>query len=168
MAEQQHSSARYGVIVGDSLLNHYFEQNEQLLDDYKQHFGLDVIQTKFQGGATIRELSHKQFPQIMAEINNINKGEGYTVEVFVIAGAVDISNAISYDYDFDECGFINKRNNDLLSFCEYDSVHRVNVFPLTMRKVCQNKDTRFPKYLDKQWIDTCNICICKANEYKCD
>ena len=168
MAELDTTPTRYGLIMGDSILFDFFDQNEQLLNDFKSRFNLDVIRTAFKKGGNIRLLSHNIFPREMTEINNLNRGEDFLVDVFIVAGAVDISDAVSTDLDFDEVGFVNKRNMDLLSICEWDSVRHLSVFPLTPRQVCRNDlRLRFPKYSDKRWIDFINVCIRKINRYNC-
>ena len=167
MAELESTTARYGLVLGDSLLSDFYDQNESLLDDLKHHFDLDVILTRFKGGGTISHLAHKTFPQAMTEINNMNRGENYEVEVFLIAGANDMSNAVSTTLDFDEMGFINKRNMDLMSICEWNEVRHLSVFPLTPRRLCRNdyQGGKYPMYTDNKWISFTNVCIRKINKY---
>ena len=66
MAEMDTTPTRYGLIMGDSLLFNYFEQNETLLNDFKNRFNLDVIRTAFKKGGNIHLLSHNVFPREMA------------------------------------------------------------------------------------------------------
>ena len=167
MAELESTTARYGLVLGVSLLADFYDQNESLLNNLKHHFDLDVILTRFKEGGTINHLAHKTFPQAMTEINNMNRGENYEVDVFLIAGANDMSNAVSPTLDFDEMGFINKRNMDLMSICEWNEVRRLSVFPLTPRQLCRidEQGSKYPKYTDEKWISFTNVCIKKINKY---
>ena len=125
----------------------------------KKEFGLDLIVTDFQGGITTSKLVHRVFPRKMTEFINRNDCE-ILVDVFLISGAVDLSDALSDDCQIDLENFISKRNAELKTIMEDPFVRRLIVFPLTPRKVCQNDlHFRFPKYAEASWIMSANRCI---------
>ena len=166
MADPDSTPARYGLILGDSILHNFYEQNGPLLNNMKKQFGLDVIRIACKKGGTISYLTHSVFPREIAEINNSVHGDDFTVDVFLVAGAVDISDAVSDDLDFDIHGFLTKRNDNFRVLCDHGSVRHVSVYPLTLRTPCRNNlKIRFPKYAVCSWIDFVNVCIRKVNKY---
>ena len=49
---------KFGLILGDSILHGYYEQDGAPIDDMKKAFDLDIIRTGFEKGKTISYLSH--------------------------------------------------------------------------------------------------------------
>ena len=85
---------KIGLFLGDSILRDYLDVNVQLHSKLKEHFDLDIIETFYEGGAKSSYLAKEVFPRLMAEIVNSNDNDCW-VDVFISAGAVDLSNAIS-------------------------------------------------------------------------
>ena len=86
------------------------------------------------------------------------------VDVFLTAGAVDLSDAITDDLKFDLNDFIDRRNRALRRMLDHPFVRHVYVFPITPRKICNGRlSDRFPKYLKNDWISLANASIAKIN-----
>ena len=150
-------------MLGDSILHGYFDHDQDLRDKLKKEFDLDLIVTDFQGGITTSKLVHRVFPRKMAEFINSNDCE-ILVDVFLISGAVDLSDALSDDCQIDLEDFISNRNAELKTIMEDPFVRRLIVFPLTPRRACQNDlSFRFPKYAEASWIMLANRCIRDIN-----
>ena len=153
----------YGLFMGDCLLRGFLDDNEPLLQNFKNYFNLDVIRTEYVGGGTLNFLASKVFPRQVAQIVNENDNDAM-VDVFLSAGAVDLSNAISDSLQFDFDYFISHRNNELMRMLNHPVIRCVYLFPLPPRKICKGSlGKRFPKYLDKNWISFANVCIDKIN-----
>ena len=101
MIDEESISPKFGIILGDSILNGYYESNVNLINDMKNHFDLDVIRIACKKGGSLKFLTQNVFPREIVCINNLLHGESFFVDVFVIAGAVDLSDAVSDDQDFD-------------------------------------------------------------------
>ena len=156
---------RYGLFLGDSILFDFFEHDEQLTDDLKQRFNLDFVRTAFKKGGTIDYLASSVFPRQIVEINNLERGDEILVDVFLVAGAVDISDAIPSNPSFDLERFLFHRNKSLKLILDHPFVHRLFLYPLTPREVCRNPlKARFPKYGRSDWIEYTNRCIKKVNK----
>ena len=85
---------KIGLFLGDSILRNFVDVNEHLHSKLKQTFDLDIIETLYKGGARFDYLATEVFPRLMAEIVNSNDNDA-CVDVFISAGAVDLSDAIS-------------------------------------------------------------------------
>ena len=100
----------------------------------------------------------------MAEFVNRNDCE-ILVDVFLISGAVDLSDALTDTLHFDLEDYLSRRNAQLKILLDHPFVQHVFVFPLTPRRICRNKlsDT-FPKYAKHTWILKANQCIHDVNQ----
>ena len=153
----------YGLFLGASILHGFLDHNDHLRQKLKQHFNLDVIDYDYRKGKTLEFLASQVFPRKMAEIINENDNDAI-VDVFLTAGAVDLSDAISDDLDFDFNDFIARRNRALWRMLDHPFVRHVYFFPITPRKICNGRlSDRFPKYSKNDWISLANISIAKIN-----
>ena len=137
----------YGLFLGASILHGFLDRHDQLRQKLKQHFNLDVIKCDYRKGKTLEFLASQVFPRKMAEIINENDNDAI-VDVFLTAGAVDLSDAISDDLksNFDDC--IVRRNRTLRRMLDHPFVRHMYLFPITPRKICNGRlSDRFPKYL---------------------
>ena len=168
MADPDPTPARYGLILGDSILYNYYDHDEPLLNSMKKKFSLDVIINGCKKGGTVNRLVRTEFPRELVKINNSVHGNDFTVDIFLVAGAVDMSDAISDDLDFDLQGFLTKRMDLFRVVCEHVFVRDVYIFPLTLRTLCRVKEVKknFPKYAVRSWVDFANVCIRRVNKYK--
>ena len=85
---------KIGLFLGDSILRDFLDVNVQLHQKTKEIFDLDIIETFYKGGAKLDYLASVVFPQQMAKIVNSNDNN-VCVDIFLSAGAVDLSDAIS-------------------------------------------------------------------------
>ena len=154
----------YGLFMGDSILHGYLDQNIELHQKFKDSFNLDVIETQYEKGRTLNFFATKVFPRQMAKIINENDNDAM-VDIFLSAGAVDLSDAITDDLQFDYKNFISRRNDSLFKIVDHPGVRHLYYFPITPRKICNGRlCERFPKYSKKQWISFANVCIAKINQ----
>ena len=77
---------KIGLILGDSILHGYFEQDDKLVTEMRNIYDLDIVKTSFQKGVTTSVLVHKAFPREMAELLK-NNGCNILVDIFLISGA---------------------------------------------------------------------------------
>ena len=156
---------KIGLFIGDSILHEYFPKDSLLCSKIKQQFDLDVVTTDFRPGKTTNFLVHKVFPWQMAEFVNRNDCD-ILVDVFLISGAVDLSDSISESLHFDLEDFITRRNTELKIVMDHPFVRRLFVYPLTPRRICKNDlRDRFPKYGDNNWILLANQCVHDVNQF---
>ena len=155
---------KIGLFIGDSILHDYFPKDPLLCSKIKQQFDLDVITTDFRPGKTTNFLVHKVFPWHMAEFVNRHDCD-IMVDVFLISGAVDLSDSIPETLHFDLEDFLTRRNADFKAVMDHPFVRRLFVYPLTPRRICKNDlcDT-FPKYAVDSWICMANRCIHDVNQ----
>ena len=121
---------KIGLFLGDSILRNYLDANENIHFKLKQTFDIDTIETYYKGGANLGHLATEVFPRLMAEIVNSSDND-VCVDVFISAGAIDISDAISENLDFDINNFLMKRKLLLSGILNHSYVRRVYIFPLT-------------------------------------
>ena len=156
------SFIRIALILGDSVLANLFTVDEDLKKKFQNDFEYDHVYNEFIGGADFTSIARKCFPRNMAYISRNH--EFYTVDVFVFAGAVDLSDAL-VGSAFDEGIFLQQRFSNSKIIMDDPLVRKLYLFPLTPRKVCKtNLRERFPHYGDKNWIDTANSHIRSLNQ----
>ena len=156
--------AKVGLILGDSILHDYFEHDSDLIGAMRKNFDLDSLVPIFHKGKSIEFLVKNTFPRQMAEILNRYHGDAM-VDVFLAAGAVDLSDSISEDLQYDQDRFISQMTSNLKIVMDHHLVRRLFVYPLTPRKICLNElKMRFPKYGNPKWIEKANYAIQYANE----
>ena len=158
------TSLKIGLVLGDSILHGYFSKDTLLCSKIKQQYDLDVVTTDFRPGKTTNFLVHKVFPWQMAEFVNRHDCD-IMVDVFLISGAVDLSDSIPETLHFDLEDFLTRRNADFKAVLDHPFVRRLFVYPLTPRRICKNDlcDT-FPKYAVDSWICMANRCIHDVNQ----
>ena len=156
--------AKVGLILGDSILHDYFEHDSDLIGAMRKNFDLDSLVPIFDKGKSIEFLVRNTFPRQMAEILNQYHGDAM-VDVFLVAGAVDLSDSISEDLQYDQDRFISQMTSNFKIVMDHHLVRRLFVYPLTPRKICLNElKMRFPKYGNPEWIEKANYAIQYANE----
>ena len=155
---------KIGLFIGDSILHEYFPKDPLLCSKIKQQFDLDVVTTDFRPGKTTNFLVHKVFPWQMAEFVNRHDCD-IMVDVFLISGAVDLSDSIPETLHFDLEDFLTRRNADFKAVLDHPFVRRLFVYPLTPRRICKNDlCDRFPKYANHSWILLANRCVNDINQ----
>ena len=155
---------KIGLILGDSILHGYFEQDDKLVTEMRNIYDLDIVKTSFQKGVTTSVLVHKAFPREMAELLKKNDCN-ILVDIFLISGAVDLSNSISDESHFNFDSFISKRNEEFKIFVDHPLVRRLIIYPLTPRGICRNDlKKRFPKYAVASWVSSANKHIQYVNK----
>ena len=154
----------YGLVLGDSILYSYFDEDKHLASDLESHFNLDSIQLKLEKGKTIDYLAHKVFPREIVRFNNFEQGEDFIVTVFLFAGAIDLADAITDNLDFDFDKYIFDRNHHISCILDCPHVFKLYVLPLLPRKLCKNDlKLDYPKYGVPKWISSANDAIKRIN-----
>ena len=99
---------KIGLFLGDPIPRDFLDVNVHLHQKLKEKFDLDIIETFYKGGAKLNYLANEVFPRQIAHIVNSNDNN-VVVDVFLTAGAVDLSDAISDNLRFDFDDFMKKR-----------------------------------------------------------
>ena len=85
---------------------------------------------------------------------NFDFKELYSVDVFICAGANDLSKSLDGFLNFDSSVFLEKRFENLSKVLSHPLVLKLNVFPLSPRKRCTTnlvcKDSNYGRQV---WID---------------
>ena len=102
----------------------------------------------------------------MAEIINSNDND-VCVDVFLSAGAVDLSDSISDDLIFDLDNFLLNRKLSLAGILNHSYIQRVYIFPLTPRSLCTKQGKimiKHKKYSKSDWISFADQMVAKVNQ----
>ena len=156
------SFLRVALFLGDSVLANIFTIDDKLKKKFQDDFSYDYIYEEFVGGADLQYIARRCFPKFMALISKNH--EFFTVDVFLCAGAVDLSNALTKSL-FQEGAFLKQRFQYCKTIMDDPFVRKLYLFPLTPRNVCKSQlRKRFPHYGDFSWIKKANTHIKSLNQ----